>query len=135
MARIFSCRRRTWGALLVLAVVLGSITQTAFGVEITESGKKSARKKGHRLPPHYAKVVKPEQREQIYKIQEKYQPKLEALKAQLESIIQQRDSEITAVLTPEQQQKIEDAGGKVQKKQPVAAEKASQAKPIDQKSK
>jgi hypothetical protein len=98
--------------LLALAAACLIMAQSVIGADSIESVKKVTRKKGHRLPPHYAKVVKPGQREQIYTIQEKYQPKLEALEAQIKGMKQQRDREIAAVLTPEQRKKIEEASGK-----------------------
>jgi|YNPNPStandDraft_1061719.scaffolds.fasta_scaffold28188_2 hypothetical protein len=60
-----------------------------------------------RLPSYYGQVVKPEQRKQIYAIQEEYGPKIDALRAQLEALIQERDKKIEAVLTEAQRQEVE----------------------------
>jgi hypothetical protein len=127
VTRIFTSQSVRWTIVLFLTVVVTVMERPAFSVEPMEPTKKSTRKKGHRLPHHYAKVVKPEQREQIYKIQEKYQPKLEDLEAQIKGIKKQRDEEISAVLTPEQRKKVEEASGKGEK-QAAPAEKSPPAK-------
>ena len=71
--------------------------------------KKLLGRTGRRLPPHYAKVVDEKQREEIYKIQEEYQPKIDALQKQLDALKKERDDKIAAVLTPEQKKQLEDA--------------------------
>jgi len=60
-----------------------------------------------RLPMYYAKVVDEKQRQKIYDIQRKYHPQIAELQRQLEKLIAQRDSEIEAVLTPQQKAEIE----------------------------
>jgi hypothetical protein len=69
---------------------------------------KKVRPRG-RLPKHYADVVTEKQREDIYKIQEEYKPKLEALQAQLDAMNKEMNEKIKTVLTPEQKKKVEDA--------------------------
>ena len=56
---------------------------------------------------YYAKVVDEKQRQKIYDIQRKYHPQIAELQRQLEKLIAQRDSEIEAVLTPQQKAEIE----------------------------
>ena len=60
----------------------------------------------HRLPPYYGQVVSPEQRKQIYAIQDEYGPKIDALRKQLEALISERDAKIAAVLTEEQRKEL-----------------------------
>jgi len=60
-----------------------------------------------RLPNYYNRVVDKEQRERIYGIQREYAPKIDALKAQLEKLVDERDEKVKAVLTPEQQETVE----------------------------
>ena len=65
--------------------------------------------KGDRLPPYFAKIVSPEQREAIYKIDEDYMPKIKDLQKQLEDLRAEESAKIRAVLTPEQQKQLDDA--------------------------
>jgi hypothetical protein len=69
-------------------------------------GQEKARSPRRRLPPYFARVVTPQQREQIYQVQDKYQEQIEALEAQMEAVLEKRDADISAVLTPEQRQQV-----------------------------
>jgi len=60
-----------------------------------------------RLPNYYRFVVDEKQREAIYKIQEEYAAKIDALKAQLAALTKERDAKVAAVLTPEQLKEVE----------------------------
>jgi Spy/CpxP family protein refolding chaperone len=60
-----------------------------------------------RLPAHYSKIVDDAQRDRIYRIQAKYSARIEALQAQLDTLQAERDAEIRAVLTPEQQDQLD----------------------------
>jgi hypothetical protein len=55
-----------------------------------------------RLPDYYGEVVDERQREQIYAIQRQYFLTIEGLKAQLDAVIGKRDTEVAAVLSPQQ---------------------------------
>lgn len=55
-----------------------------------------------RLPPYYTQVVNGQQREKIYAIQQQYAPQIAELKAQLQALQDKQNSEVEAVLTPEQ---------------------------------
>jgi Spy/CpxP family protein refolding chaperone len=70
---------------------------------------KEARKKETkgRLPAYYGQIVNPAQRQRIYQIQANYDPQIEALLAQIETLTEKRDAEIRAVLSPEQQQRLD----------------------------
>ncbi len=59
-----------------------------------------------RLPPYYGQVVTPEQRKQIYAIQDEYGPKIDALRKQLEALIAERDEKIAALLTEVQRKEV-----------------------------
>jgi hypothetical protein len=61
-----------------------------------------------RLPRYYAQVVNPEQRVEIYLIQDSYHDRIADLKAQLEALTSERDKKIAAVLTPSQRKKVEE---------------------------
>jgi len=94
------------------------------------------------LPKYYSKIVTPEQRDQILKIQEDYRPKLEALqtkinelKTQMQTLAKERDGKIEALLTPDQKKQIEEAAAKAKEKAQEKKEKknapAEPAKPAD----
>lgn len=68
-----------------------------------EAAKKAFR---GRLPAYYSKVVDSTQRQQIYEIQKEYASRISQLKAQLESLLGERDQQVTAVLTVEQREKV-----------------------------
>ncbi|NUQ63022.1 MAG: hypothetical protein HUU20_11060 [Pirellulales bacterium] len=70
------------------------------------SPAKAAKFRG-RLPAYFAKVVDDQQRRKIYGIQEEYHERIEALKAQLAAMMEERDQMIEAILTPDQRQQID----------------------------
>lgn len=70
----------------------------------SESGKSE---ESRRLPPHYAKVVRPEQREKIYALQESYGPRIADLKAQLGALKAESDAAMRAVLTADQRKQLD----------------------------
>ena len=81
------------------------------------------------MPAYYGKVVDKKQRQTIYKIQEEYAPKIAALKAQLAAIVKERNDQIAAVLTPEQQKKVDDlkAAAKAKRQKKESAKKRAKA--------
>jgi Spy/CpxP family protein refolding chaperone len=70
--------------------------------------KAKPKKPQGRLPKFYDHIVSDEQRQKIYAIQQEYGPKIDALKAQLAELVKQQDEKIGAVLTPEQQKKVQE---------------------------
>jgi Spy/CpxP family protein refolding chaperone len=99
--------------LVTLAVALATVEQPVLRAD--GPVKKAMAKRGRRLPAHYAHVVTDAQRETIYKIQEAYQPKIDALQSQLNALKTERDEKIKAVLTPEQRKQVEEAAAKAKK--------------------
>lgn len=92
--------------------------------------KASGTKKGAgRLPMYYAQVVDKEQRTRILAIQDEYAPKIEAIQRQIDALTKERDDKVAAVLTPEQQKKIDDLKAAVQKKR--GDKKPTKEKPAD----
>lgn len=61
-----------------------------------------------RLPSYYARVVTPQQKEQVYSIQGEYEQKIDALEAQIVALEKQRDEAIRSLLTPEQRKQIDE---------------------------
>jgi len=100
----------------LLRIVLVVLTGAAVGVELRAAGQDPAqgpavavpqvRQFRPRLPNYYSQVVNPKQRAAIYVIQRVYWPKIEALRVQMETLSQERDQRIEAVLTPPQRTKI-----------------------------
>jgi hypothetical protein len=104
-----------WNKILLIAVMVSIASFLVSGgpqaisqERSAESTKKAEKNKG-RLPPYYGDVVTAEQREEIYKIQAKYAPKVLELNEQLAALAKQQNDEIEAVLTAEQKAKIDDA--------------------------
>jgi hypothetical protein len=95
-----------------MAVVFSAVERPAFSADGKAPAKKMLGRKGRRLPPYYADVINEKQREEIYNIQEEYQPKIAALEAQLKALRKEQSDKIAAVLTPEQKKQIEAAAVK-----------------------
>lgn len=113
----------TGGSILVGEVEGQDAVQT---IQQEGPAKKPAKKKsGGRLPPGYGDVVTEEQRQKIYDIQRKYQDQIDQLQSQLDALREKRDSEVEAVLTPEQRKQVEAnraAKKKAAKKEPPKKE-------------
>ena len=62
----------------------------------------------NRLPPHYSKVVTPEQRTKIYAIQQEFAPQIQELRRQLDRLIAERDMKARDVLTADQQRLLDE---------------------------
>jgi hypothetical protein len=88
---------------------------------------KKAPAKG-RLPAYYAQIVNEGQRQRIYQIQASYYPKIDALQAEIDALVAQRDAEIRAVLSPEQQQRLDARIADAQAKKAAKAEKKAAEK-------
>jgi hypothetical protein len=84
-----------------------------------------------RLPNYYTEVVTEKQREEIYKIQEEYKPKIDAAKAQREALTKEQNEKISAVLTADQKKKIEDAAAAAKAKSAKEPKPAEPAKPAE----
>jgi Spy/CpxP family protein refolding chaperone len=80
-----------------------------------------------RLPQYYSKAdVDEKQKAEIYKIQADYEAQIDKLTAELTALKAKRDAEIRAVLTKEQQKKLDAAIEDAKKgKEKPAAEKAA----------
>lgn len=94
-----------WTTLIFLGIMSAIVEPSTIGAEAQTPTKKSV-KRVRRLPPRYAAVVDEEQRAEIYKIQEEYQPKIELIENQLKALKKERDEKIAAVLTAEQRKKV-----------------------------
>jgi hypothetical protein len=60
-----------------------------------------------RLPAYYGQIVDAGQRQRIYQIQSTYNRQIDALQAEIDALTAKRDAEIRAVLSPEQQQRLD----------------------------
>lgn len=88
--------------------------------------KQRAKPKG-RLPAYYNKVIDGQQREKIYAIQQQYEPKITALKAELQALQDKADAEVDAVLTPEQREIIKKLADEAKQKRKGAASATASA--------
>ena len=117
-------------AAFVLPVWIDSVlAQPKAEVAKAQQQAKKKQVKG-RLPAHFGQVVDEGQRQRIYQIQAGYNPKIEALQAELDALVAQRDAEIRAVLSPEQQRRLDARIAEAQAaKAAKAKKKADEKKP------
>jgi len=125
-------------SLMLVAAGLGGLAAVAqenkekpAKARTRDAEAKKAKGPRGRLPAYYSQVVDQKQREAIYKIQEEYEPKIAALREQLDALTKQRDEKVAAVLTPEQLKKIAElqAAGKAKRAQPKPEEKKPAKEP------
>jgi len=124
--------RYTLAAVLAAAFLLPAwlgtvIAQPKADAAKVEKQAKKAPVKG-RLPVYYSQIVTESQRQRIYQIQASYNPKIESLQAQIESLETQRDEEIRAVLSPDQQRRLDARITEAQAKKEAKAEKKAAEK-------
>lgn len=103
-AVLFACL----GGLMVMST--GTLTgQDAKKDDPTASQKKDEPKLKGFLPQNWGKIGLSEmQKQDIYKIQNKYNTEIEKLESQIRDLKSARDKEMKAVLTPEQKKRLED---------------------------
>jgi hypothetical protein len=113
--------------------VLLTPMQQPLSAQDAKPAAKAATKPRGRLPAYYGQVVSKEQREKIYSVQQSYAERIAALEAQLKELQEKMNGEIRAVLTAEQQKKIDElteAGRKSRVKPATStAEPAASATP------
>lgn len=103
-AILFACL----GGLMVLST--GNLTgQDAKKVEPKPTAKKDEPKAKGFLPQNWGKIgLSDAQKQEIYKIQNKYNADIEKLEDQIRDLKAARDKEMKTVLTPEQKKRLED---------------------------
>lgn len=94
---------KTVRAFCVGGVLVGACL-SAVVLSAQEPTKKAAPR--GRLPAHYKDLVSPDQKEEIYAIQGKYNGEIADLEAKIEALKKQRDAEVERVLTPKQQERL-----------------------------
>jgi Spy/CpxP family protein refolding chaperone len=123
-------RRFATTVLLLTALLGGAAAATILSAAEGDSpeGDKPAKPRG-RLPAYYSRVVTPEQRAEIYSIQEEYAPQIEELVLQLQTLIAERDSKVSGVLTPEQLDEIKQlkADARSRQRQPASEDAGEDA--------
>ncbi len=91
--------------LLAIALTAGALTAVAQTKKSTSSKSKSttAKKESspyHRLPPYYGQLkLKPEQKQEIYAIKDKFGPEIAKYEKALEDLKAEQNEEIKDVLT------------------------------------
>jgi len=126
-------------SLMLVATGLGGLAAVAqenkekpAKTRTRDAEAKKAKGPRGRLPAYYSQVVDEKQREAIYKIHEEYEPKIAALREQLDALTKQRDEKVSAVLTPEQLKKVAElqAAAKAKRAQPKPEEKTPAKAPV-----
>jgi len=129
-------KSRFVGAVLVAFVACGII----WGQDAAKPTAKSAAKESvkeaaadkltGRLPSGFGKLdVTDTQKQKIYAIQAKYKEQIDALNKQIDELQNKRDTEIEAVLTPEQKEKLKSAQKESADKKAAAKTKTDEKKP------
>ena len=120
-------RRATWAMVLLGLTMFGGGILTAQEKAATPPAKTPR----GRLPAYYAQVVAPEQKDKIYAVQKEYAPRIKELRAQLVALQSERDAKCRALLTPEQQKKVDEliASAKAAREAEQAAAAAAAATP------
>ena len=105
-------------ASTVVAASLALALGTQLSVESTVGQEKAAskpapakvaKKPSGRLPPHYGKLgISGEQRKKIYGIQNGYKTQIADLQKQIDALKAKQNTEVAAVLTPDQKKKLEE---------------------------
>lgn len=126
MMTILATRFAWWVALVSMAAASADAKRPVAGEQGKPVVEKSASGTSHRLPAHYAQVVNQKQREQIYKIQDEYQPRIETLQKQLNALKKERERKIVALLTAEQRRQIEEAAAAAKAKRKSKSQKSPQ---------
>ena len=121
-----------WTALASLAIAVSGFSGPAVAQDEAPPVKAAAAKKEKkprgRLPNYYKSVVSEEQRVKIYEIQAGYRDQIAALKAQIEALVKEQSDKITAVLSAEQLQKIEQLAAEAATKRKAKAAKKPAAR-------
>lgn len=120
MTKTIVRRLTCWTLLGCLAFAVTTVAQPVLNAEdkapakptMKKEEKAKTQKSHHRLPHYFRDVVDDEQRAKIYKIQDEYGPKIEALWAKLKALRNERDAKIKALLTPEQKNEVAQARAK-----------------------
>jgi hypothetical protein len=108
--RARSVARRGIPSLLLLAALCG-LSSTTWGqgaAKPASPANERAQARRTRLPPYYGRVATVDQRAALDKIQAAYGPKIEQLRAELDKLLEQRDTELRAALGPDQQKQLDE---------------------------
>lgn len=108
-----SLSAKVLATLLLVAMTTSVVQMTAWSQETTESPRAAPSREQPtrsesrgRLPNFYTRVVTPQQREQIYEIQQGYAEEIEALRAKLAAIESKMNEEIEGVLDTDQLEQV-----------------------------
>ncbi|MGD9724070.1 MAG: hypothetical protein AB7O59_22645 [Pirellulales bacterium] len=74
-----------------------------------------------RMPPHFNKVIDEKQREKIVAILTEYLPQLEAKRAELKALVDEREKKLFGVLTPDQRRQVTELRAAAQARRAAAA--------------
>jgi hypothetical protein len=83
---------------------------------------------GPRMPALYGKVVDDEQRTKILAIQKKYAPKIEQKRAELQALLDERETAFQELLTPAQKRQLEELRAEARAKREATAANTAEEK-------
>lgn len=96
----------SWMVFAIVTAVLLSV-HAGYTQEKKSDAKKPAAEAKGRLPNNYGRLgLSDEQRDKIYGIQGKYDRDIDKLEAQIADLKSKRDTEIAAILTPQQKTQL-----------------------------
>jgi hypothetical protein len=91
------------------ALVFGGLCVALFltGAGATGQDKDTPKVAKGKLPKNWSKIgLTDEQKQNIFKVQEEYQPKIDALKAQLKKLVAEEMEKMVSALTDEQKERL-----------------------------
>ncbi len=119
-----------WEMLLASFItVVGIQPSVSLSQEATPAKPTAEKAPTKRLPAYYKDVVTEAQRENIYKIQEKYNGKISILADEIKTLQAARNAEIEALLSTEQKTKLDAVKAAAAKKRAANAAAARIAAP------
>ncbi len=108
-------RRPMWGIVGLMAVVTATLLNNSPAQETKKQSPAVVKKEDEpgklrgQLPKGWGKIgLSDEQKQTIYRIQNKYNAEIERLQAKINELKMARDKEMRNVLTPEQRKRLEE---------------------------
>lgn len=93
------------------------LVHLAVGAQDKSEEKGSTKKPRGPLPTYFGQIgASDQQREELYKVQDEYEARLEALRQQLKALIAERDAKMESLLTPGQKLRLDELRQAAQKK-------------------
>ena len=95
--------------------------------ERREAKKPVSEEQAPRMPAHFNRVITEEQRPKLVAILKEHSPKIQQLRAELNSLVEKRDEALLKVLTPTQRRQLEELRAEASAKRAAASADAGDA--------